>query len=965
MEHTQYCWINQKGAGTGKTYSCVGLITKRKTAEETYENFSKFNTFVYLSKMNTAKAVIKEEFISQYEAHNIHFNGDYGVFGSQIPEASGKVVVVSTIDSMVSAFTNKELNSSSDYQKGDYFKDVVAKFTLGKRETGETGLLLEAPWNKVKLSTDTLIVIDECQDLDSGYVEFFMRQLTTAGTSFYLMGDILQSVVEQNNIFNFLTEEVKSSLFPNVKFINVDSSGDTIIRFHSEHFVTLANRMVDFKAFGANKIGKYCGAFLHEESSSLSQCKFTHDNEYSTIVEPRGDTSSLFQFLEEIVEFNNYQPEDLLFITPIVDTAFMYQLETEVNNFWGKRLEADRKDDHRVPQGKYCLLQSSKYGRIDLASTADKTRILSIHAAKGMGATMVIVVNLTDRALKSHQTKSGDLKYESMVHVALTRQKENLLIYFNGNIESDVLANRLLDGDSSLPEFPAQKRCGIPLGVLADGLRNPEGLEFVSRFEKENFLRSRMGRLVTGDSLYRYLEPSDVKIQMMVNTMMETLDHLGVSATCGTSGESEEFKFLKPCVKRLVTLKSIPLDFSEEPPTFKYGDEVLFLPRDPLEESLLDLVHAIREKLEGRDRRIGGTGSVPFFCVLESYIIVYLLHKIAPFTIFNPGNIYHRIARSVNQGPRGEYHHDSVCTCLEVLDKNINVEREDDLDEDFCLDEDLDLDDDLCLDEDLDLDKDLCLGDESQVKESHVSGIPGKLYVESLLNLIPERSTGYGTITLAQAEDTLDFNCNFFINIGISDYFISDSRLLVNLTVPEISYVNFMEEITLPIMLYSYIIFKMNSKIDTTPLGHPAKGPFGLKPRTGILTSVTFYVNRHDNLDRRIIQIPNDQEFFEALDPFVSKVITKEFTGFLETWIKFYKELEEKLDEFTPEDLEKIRKDFGISGEKLLEEIKSVPSEIVGRVLDSLPSPKFNKIFSKTVSSIVKNFITHHFVEPL
>jgi hypothetical protein len=191
MEKQQYCWINQKGAGTGKTWSCVGLVKKPPGNRN-------FTTFVYLSKMNTAKAVIKEEFVSQFGKHRCYFEGDVATIEAESLAqddssafAAPIKVIVSTIDAMIYAFSNRDVMS---YTRQDYFSELVYSFDINRPKFEDD----EMVWTNIQFGPNTLIVIDECQDLEDGYIEKFMKSLATKGVSFYLMGDILQSVVEQN-----------------------------------------------------------------------------------------------------------------------------------------------------------------------------------------------------------------------------------------------------------------------------------------------------------------------------------------------------------------------------------------------------------------------------------------------------------------------------------------------------------------------------------------------------------------------------------------------------------------------------------------------------------------------------------------------------------------------------------------------------------------------------------------------
>lgn len=957
--HPQYCWISQKGAGTGKTWSCVGLVRNGPPGEQV----TKFTTFIYLSKMNTAKAVIKEEFISQYGKHRCYFDGDVATIEAEslpglaesltglaesLPGATTTApvkVIVSTIDAMIYAFSNRDVMS---YTRQDYFSELVYSFDINRPKFEED----EAIWNHIQFGPQTLVVIDECQDLEDGYIEKFMKNLATKGVSFYLMGDILQSVVEQNNIFEYLRlGKHQSGGFENVKFIRLDNSQDKIIRFHSNKFIDLVNDVVDFEYFGANPIASCC-------VDTTGKCGYVHDNEPQFLVETGDSTDSFRERLNQLVDINGYQPQDILIITPIVDNAFMYRLETEVNEYW-----ADKINNGKCHQGQFCLLQTSKYGKIDLSVSQGKTRILSIHAAKGMGGTCVILVNLLDKSLLSHQTKCGELKYESIVHVALTRQKENFLVYYGGygaeGVEEDILAKSILGLDNKLTTAPPKKRCVVPMDTLASGLKSR--LDLINLFEERNSLRYRLGKLISNPTTGGFLEPIDLKNNLMVNTMMTvTWPMLAATEELGT-----EFKYMKPCFKRLVVLRDATITLSLDPAVFKMGaygpGTELEIQDDVLGEAFLTIVDNIRAKLDTP----GGTP--PMFCPLESYVILYLFHKMSSFTTVNVGNIYHRMAKSINQGYRAEYHNDKICKCLDVLDKTVVAERKEDdapLGFDDCDDEPLcDFGD---FDDFGDLDM-LDTPDEQQV-ETPVVDVPVNP-LDSLYALLPEDNgipQGLGMAMLAQIEDNFGYNPNFTIDLGMSDFFyqpVSDTGLVINLTVPNVTYVNFMNEITIPIMLYSYFIFKANDQLENRrfPLSHMFKPFVGIKQGLPRFTKITFHINRLDNNDRRVIEIPRDEQIFGAMDTTIKDCLTTFFSSFINSWVSYFKTVRACFNNLSPSEIDYIKKRFNLTAVPncdLVESLKDVPAEIVGQILDVIDKKNFGVILDSVIKRVVNDFVT-------
>ena len=53
---------------------------------------------------------------------------------------------------------------------------------------------------------------------------------------------------------------------------------------------------------------------------------------------------------------------------------------------------------------------------------------MSIHASKGNGCEVVFLLGITENNLKVFSGKTGNLMYDSLLHVAITRQKKSLYI---------------------------------------------------------------------------------------------------------------------------------------------------------------------------------------------------------------------------------------------------------------------------------------------------------------------------------------------------------------------------------------------------------------------------------------------------------------------------------------------------------------------------------------------------------
>jgi hypothetical protein len=128
---------NQRGAGCGKTYESIQLLDKS-------EIFKHKDTFIFLTKMHSAKEVIYNELKEQYE------RGDLS--NLELPEESNDMVgkqylikyknnknnknctlIIGTIDSFMYAIGNKNVRD------GDYFSGIVKSIKNGFVDTGKDG----------------------------------------------------------------------------------------------------------------------------------------------------------------------------------------------------------------------------------------------------------------------------------------------------------------------------------------------------------------------------------------------------------------------------------------------------------------------------------------------------------------------------------------------------------------------------------------------------------------------------------------------------------------------------------------------------------------------------------------------------------------------------------------------------------------------------------------------------------
>ena len=123
-------FVNQRGAGCGKTYESIQLLRADS-------RFASKSVFIYLTKQHSAKDVINTEHLSQLKRLEIvdenivpdvknKSRGKQYVF--QYPD--GKLVAIGTVDSFIFALGNKDASRSPT---ANYFQALAQTVVRGHR----------------------------------------------------------------------------------------------------------------------------------------------------------------------------------------------------------------------------------------------------------------------------------------------------------------------------------------------------------------------------------------------------------------------------------------------------------------------------------------------------------------------------------------------------------------------------------------------------------------------------------------------------------------------------------------------------------------------------------------------------------------------------------------------------------------------------------------------------------------
>jgi len=446
-------YFNQRGAGCGKTYESIQLMDKD-------ERFIEKTTFIYLTKMHSAKEVIFNELkdqeksgkLTSLESSNVDSitGKQYRLSYKNISSEKEIEIIIGTIDSFTFAIVNK----SKIEESNNYFNGILK--TIMKGEISVRDSTIRYAGAKPYINNNCLIIIDEAQDLGNEYIQSFNTIIEKTDIDVYVIGDKLQSILGENNIYT----EIDNNKF-NTEIIRSDGI-NKVMRFHNNQFINFVNTVIPFEKYGLPKITEICSG----------NCKYKHEDDkqpYELFQMPSRNKlddynkpETMDKFIDMIIsymknEINNYGylPNNFMFIFPILTSNNLaIELELRIQKFWIKKFDDVKYQDSVLCKDifwkdkindkefyKYVHLHKSDEGKsINLKESENATRILSIHASKGNGCEVVFVLGINEKTLTIFSKDKCNLQYDSLLHVAITRQKKS--IYMGIELNNDDINDR-------------------------------------------------------------------------------------------------------------------------------------------------------------------------------------------------------------------------------------------------------------------------------------------------------------------------------------------------------------------------------------------------------------------------------------------------------------------------------------------------------------------------------------------
>ena len=302
-------FFNQRGAGCGKTYESIQLLNR--------PDFSNKRSFIYLTKMRSARDVILEEFESQYRKGLLsnfiiiekQSLGNQHLIILQKPDNTIIRIIIGTIDSFTFAIRNR----NTVFNGGrDLFQKLVKDIRDGNMDIARDGGISYAH-TRVRLTDECLTIIDEGQDLEKEYIEAFEAVINRTGIDTYIIGDKLQSILSEKNLFTHLEDPKESSRI-------IKSTGKNIIkRCHNKQFIDIINRIVDFESHNLPQVEGIClnsnCGYIHEDNIK----PYTVDTGFQNIftISPEDINSCIERIKKDIlykIKKHGYLPNNFMFI---------------------------------------------------------------------------------------------------------------------------------------------------------------------------------------------------------------------------------------------------------------------------------------------------------------------------------------------------------------------------------------------------------------------------------------------------------------------------------------------------------------------------------------------------------------------------------------------------------------------------------------------------------------------------
>lgn len=476
-----YLYVKQKGAGSGKTYGMIQLLNDDP-------EITNFKWIIFLTKQHSAVNVMYKEFLEQYMGkdgepgilNNIKFHEEpkmtkdgkhdetqYLTNKRYIIKYNHKITNVDTcvIFGTVDGFANSV--GQSNKNACEYFQGIISSIKEGFTKINKSGGLQFAN-NTTYINKESILMMDETQDLSENYAEAFLKIVKSTHTNLCVVGDKLQSLTHANNAHTFL-QSAEMSLMKVIK----SEVTNIVRRFSDPKLINFVNSIVPYSDYDLPKMVEYNKVDTKENALTIFSAKTVYANQNKNDDLVVKEVEQIMNYYRVEVEDNKCLPEDFLIVTPFTSkNPLIEALQLAINEYWNALMENNTEyiNNVKMKNSYWMNVDTNKYtryaifhksqemGSINLNDSVKATRIVSIHSSKGDGRKVVFVIGVTQTALQLFSQTANNIIYNSLLHVAVTRQKERL--YFRLEENGDDIHMRVKK--SNMDINPSNKNFDYP-----------------------------------------------------------------------------------------------------------------------------------------------------------------------------------------------------------------------------------------------------------------------------------------------------------------------------------------------------------------------------------------------------------------------------------------------------------------------------------------------------------------------
>ncbi len=392
----------QMGAGSGKTYSLV------KTVLEENNRIS-----ILVSKTNIAKDAIYNKIPEILkENDNIIVNNNKGIIKNNkiifeetdnktnnskkyyVVEYNNSTIIIATVDSFLYNFISNK--SKEQLQNNiNIFSYAAEHFN---KETSKIKLVY-----KNKYIKGAHVYIDEAQDLHYGYKTFFEESAKLFNFNMTLIGDILQSIYYENNLYSYVIKDEKWKLLSNEKYICRRFRNPSLMKYVNNN---IHNKTKNLSIIPIKQPIEEINNNINENIEVIEKTiEISYDNK---IIEDKNE--EIYDFLNKYVDKDD-DPNKYAFIFPFIKNN---NIATYVETILNEKFGSNNVKLFTSENGEPICLNNYQY----------HAKIISVHASKGESFDTVFVINVQPRTIASVYQKDNNtnsLLCWSMLNVAYTR----------------------------------------------------------------------------------------------------------------------------------------------------------------------------------------------------------------------------------------------------------------------------------------------------------------------------------------------------------------------------------------------------------------------------------------------------------------------------------------------------------------------------------------------------------------